>query len=195
MVAEATTETTRRARLIGNMRLAMRNRADMNPDEHYGPPAVGYFADGEGNELDFLPAPDLHLIASRIIGRYEELNHMAQYQIAYLWRRKGGTTHGANRLGACQKPSGMLAYFSEVDYVIWLAADHLAVATRIQVEASIFHELLHAIEQVDDDGNKTPTIAPHDCEMFGAEIARYGLWRGDLKQMSEAFRQLRLFEV
>jgi hypothetical protein len=89
-------------------------------------------------------------------------------------------------LGKCQRPSGLLRYFSHSDFVIWFAANNCRDLgfTNWQMEALIFHELKHA--KIED---MVPVIVPHDCEVFADEIKRYGLWKSDLHQVAEASAQ------
>lgn len=87
-------------------------------------------------------------------------------------------------LGKCQRPSGLLGYFSECDFVVWFAANNCRDIgiTRWQMEALIFHELKHA--KMEDD---QAVSVPHDWEGFGEEVQVYGLWKADIAMVAEAF--------
>jgi len=116
--------------------------------------------------------------------------------VIFLWKREGGAEHDRARLGQCQKAGGLLKYFALVPWVIWVAADHCEThqLTRHQIEALVFHELLHAGEAEDKEGNKKAKVIGHDAEMFASEITRYGLWKTDLRMVARAFEQVPMFE-
>lgn len=61
-----------------------------------------------------------------------------------------------------------------------------------QIEALVYHELSHAGEQKDKNGNPKPVIVAHDVETFGMEIGRYGLWHEDLRRIKPVFDQAEL---
>ena len=180
-------------RITGDVRQAVqRSKVDMDPDKPYGAPIAG---------VDFLPAPDLERIADHLIDECKELEHLVDLRdegkLAYLWKQKGGSAGGKAKLGTCTKASGLVGHYSQAIWVIWLAADwcNIFPLTRRQVEAALYHELLHAGQKEDDNGIAIPKVEPHDCEMFGAEVRRYGLWKEDLKLIARAFEtQLPLFE-
>ncbi len=168
-----------------------RSKVDMDPDRLYGAPAVG--------GVEYLPAPDLTHIAERLIDECSELEHLRELnddgKLAFLWKQKGGTATGKAKLGACTKASGLVAHYSNAVWVIWLAADwcNRYNLTRRQVEAALYHELLHAGEKEDENGIVSPKVEPHDCEMFVREVERYGFWREDLQLARRAFEQLSMF--
>jgi hypothetical protein len=132
-------------------------------------------------------APDLEDLARELIEHYRLPAERAD-MILYRWRAKGGTSQGQAKVGACQKPAGLLAHFARADFVVWLAADNLAIAeaTYRQVRAALFHELFHI--QPGDDGELTAT--GHDFEGFGDEVRAFGLWHEGLKTAGKAVRQL-----
>lgn len=147
---------------------------------------------------EYTLAPDLEKLARALI---REHGHRvaAECQITYLWRKKGGAAKGKPTLGACSKPSGLLRHFAGVDFVIWLAADHLRDdrATVRQVSAALWHELGHVGEteepaNADEHWMPELTLLSHDFEGFLDEYQRYGAWRADLRAAEHAFRQLPL---
>jgi hypothetical protein len=159
-----------------------------DPDERYPVPSKGAL---EG--VDFAPAADLEKIADALISSdLAKFGHLRDVTVIYLWKASGGKSAGKLVLGKCQKASGLVAHFSEADWVIWLAADHCRDLgmSRWQVEAAVYHELNHAGADVD---TREPTVYPHDAEMFRAEIESYGLWKSDLRFVAPGFRDLPLF--
>ena len=168
-------------------------KAMLSPDEPYGAPVV--------TNKDFCPAPDLSRIAGRLIDDYAELEHLRELQqtgqIIYLWKSAGGSGQGKATLGRCVKTSGLVKHFSGALWCIWLAADwiNLYSFTRRQVEAALYHELLHADMTGEQNGKPPkPLVTGHDCEMFMGEVNRYGLWRNDLKIVAPAFEQAPMFD-
>jgi len=159
-----------------------------NADELYPVPPDKLF------EVDeFVTAPDLEEIAIAIIDSMGGFGYLAGLNLKYLWQGAGGKSKGKLVLGKCQKPAGLLAKFSNADFIITLAADHHRVlrSTRYQIEANVFHELCHT----DLDNEKKipePRLVPHDTEMFCREVEIYGLWREDLDRAAKVFEQLKL---
>lgn len=146
----------------------------------------------EDNGLEFLEAPDIAKVAMRVMERKPKyFDAIVDLDIQYLWKRTGGSDGGRAKLGACQKPSGLLRYFSGVNFVIWIGADTCrdAQLSYQQMEALVFHQLLHC--SLDD--NDKPMLRPHDFEGFAAEITEYGFWKPDVKGIANAV-QGRLFE-
>lgn len=149
------------------------------------------FEEGE----DFRDAPDLAQMADRLI-RLEpnRFGFVSQFQVAYLWKKKGGKTRGQLRMGLCKKPGGDLKYFSGKDAVIWVAADHHATLDERRIEATLFHELMHLSLDSPEDGEESLTLVGHDFEGFAAEVVKYGDILDDVQVMAGAFRQLAMFE-
>ena len=113
--------------------------------------------------------------------------HLRDREVVYLWKASGGKANGKLVLGKCQKAAGLVAHFSKADWVVWLSADHgrdLGL-TRWQVEAALYHELLHAGQ---NEQTMEPAVYPHDAEMFRAEIEQYGLWKSDLRFVADCFQ-------
>lgn len=139
--------------------------------------------------VDFIDAPDIEAIATSLIGAYAEFEHLVDTNIGYAWKRKGGESVGKAVFGKCVKTSGLVRHFSEQTFVVWLAADHCRewAFTNRQLEALIYHELSHAGEETDKNGDTKAVLVAHDVEAFGREIERYGLWTEDLKQIKPFF--------
>jgi hypothetical protein len=139
---------------------------------------------------DFQPAPDLERLVSRYIGkpgsRFAFLNNV---RFAVMWKKKGGAYRGQPILGKAQKLTGLAKLWGESDFTVWLAADHLENFGPEYIANVLYHELLHI--GFDDDKEKAVLVA-HDAEYFYAEVEDLGLWRAELEQAAEVFRQLPL---
>ena len=160
----------------------------------YPVPSPEAFERDDGSKADFLEARDLHRLAEELIDRHPvQFGHLRSLGFRTLWKRAGGASRGKRTLGRCCRASGLLGYFlGETAFVIWLAADHLhgLSPARVQVEALLFHELLHA--GIAPSG--VPTIWQHDFEGFLTELDVYGRWNRDLKDAATHFEQASLFE-
>lgn len=143
---------------------------------------------------DFLASDELETIGNELIERYPELVHLQNARIGYCWKKEGGDSNGKSTLGKCTKPSGLLLFFAELDFVIWCGADHCRdwSFTQHQLEALLYHELSHAGVKLDKDGQLKYVLIPHDVEMFTGELERYGLWMDDLTRAKLAFDQVSL---
>lgn len=142
-------------------------------------------------DTDWLPAEDLEKIADRLIETKPDLKHLYDFQVAYFWKRAGGKKAGQPVMGQCSKVSGkMKAFAPGAHFMVWLAADHAREqeTTAYQVEAFVFHELLHT--GVSD--KKLPVIRPHDWQGFDSELREYGLYYDILQAAGSAFQQLRM---
>jgi hypothetical protein len=171
------------------------NEVTINLDnEPYPLPAGRRWYDEQTTALlDFIPAPDLERIGLRLIAECEELNFLDDHTIVYLWKRQGGETNGKAVLGKATKTSGLVKHFGKAEWVIWLGADHFYTLepTCRQVEACLFHELLHCGE---DTENKKAVVVGHDWQGFSAEVRRYGAWCEGLKSCQEVWEQTRMFD-
>lgn len=138
---------------------------------------------------DYLHASDLEHLAARLIGRTPGFAHIGDVRLAVLWKRKGGSSRGQARYGQCKRVAGLEKHYSEEDFIIWLAADHLRGQPQRMVEGTLYHELLH-IGTHPDTGEAM--LVGHDTEMFVGEVQEYGLWRPELEYAHAAFTQLPL---
>lgn len=162
------------------------------------PPSAATFADPDGGTAEFLPALNLDSRLARLVGKYPELSHLGGVEIRCLWKASGGKSGGKNVLGKCQKLTGLARYFSgeesgvSVDFIIWLAADHLADYDERAIEAVLYHECCHI--GWDEEGDK-PVVVAHEFAGFLGELERYGLYALDLQNLGQTMRQLRLGEA
>lgn len=161
-------------------------------------PAEARFAlVGVSKTVEFLEAPELESIAGQLLAECDELDDLEANgaSIRFLWKREGGKSQGRETLGKATKMSGLAAHYADCDFVVWLAADHCRARelTNHQIEALVFHELLHCTASETPNGTKFGTVG-HDFEFFASEVQRYGLWREELEKANEACAQRSLFE-
>lgn len=150
--------------------------------------------DSKFNGRLYRDAPELADIAEGLISKRGFLSELMNAEIRYCWRRKTGVSKGRVKIGYCKRASDLLGHFSGADFIIWLSATTARDGkfTPRQVEAAIFHQLLHI--ETDDEGNFIS--ARHDFEGFAQEIRHYGTWAEDLKLAVPAFKaaeQMSLF--
>lgn len=133
---------------------------------------------------DFQTSSGLRAIGERLIEEKPTLAHLVDVEIRYLWKRRGGSSGGNPKLGALQRPGGLLKYFTGgVTFIAWLAADNcreLQLPPE-KIEANLFHQLLHADTNPDDDD--AYRIRGHDFEGFVDELDGYGPWSADFREM------------
>lgn len=150
-------------------------------------------------EAEFMPSPALALMGASIVEEFPEFEHLHEVRIAYDWKKKGGRSGGADKLGRCTKASGLLAAHGDAAFYIWLAADHIAAYAldRQQVRAALYHELAHIgyqeadSESEEEDGNGgVYRVVAHDFEGFTGEIERFGLWRSPLRRVQQTIDNL-----
>ena len=118
-----------------------------------------------------------------------KLQHLRLAKIAYLWKCHGGSRNGKAILGKAVKANALVRTFTDRNGFVVLSADHVRTfkLIRYQMEALIFHELLHFTY---DEG--VLGTHGHDFEAFGTEVKEYGLWKPDLRLAGEAFSQMKL---
>lgn len=137
--------------------------------------------DFDAENTDFMAAPEIADIGRKLIKTYDEEFHQINFaDIGYFWKKKGGK----NKLGQCQKPTGLLKHFSEMDFIVWLAADHCQFNNYYQITALVFHELKHAGYNPE---NGEYEIKTHDFEGFNSEVEIFGAWKRDIVAMQKAF--------
>jgi hypothetical protein len=156
-------------------------------------PAEIDFEDGAA----FLDSPELKELAGDLIELHPgTLGHLAEVEVAYLWKKTGGKRGGKGTFGKATKPSGLLTAFTSAEAVIWLAADHVADAqySARQIEALLFHEMQHiGIEEEDETGERKVVMRAHDVELFFQDVKVYGAWEEMLAEAASAFKQAPLF--
>lgn len=138
------------------------------------------------DDEDFARDPGLDELARWMHAACPELTPGA---VTVLWKRKGGKERGALRLGKCEKPSGLLAFYAPTTFVVWLAVDHLQGKPEHVIEAVLYHELKHIGRDPETD---EPTLVGHDFAGFRDELRRYGLYDTDLELAKDAFAQAAL---
>lgn len=149
-------------------------------------------ADQFGSD-EFMSAPALERLAEKLIDKHDM--DASYFDIAVLWKRKGGTSQGQPTLGKTAKISGLTQYFSEgIQFVIWLAADHVddLEFTNYQLEALLARELMHIGARTDDDGSVNPVLVGYDFAGFSENVQQYGNWNAELRKASKVFEQAKL---
>lgn len=168
---------------------------DRRTDDRAGDPLALAAVPGEGRFVrDFLTAPELVRVAERLIDGCPELEHLAGVPIRWFWKKKGPKSGDKGAYGKCLKAGGLIAALANTDFYAWLAADLCRDAgiTNRQLEALVFHELLHLERREDKDGNETYELRGHDFAGFAPELSRYGAWTHELGEARDAFAQLGL---
>lgn len=146
--------------------------------------------------MDFLTDAGLESIGRELIQERPDLAHLLVSGIAYLWKKKGGKRRQHLILGQVTQASGLVRFYSEQDFIVWLAADHLreqavkpGMISRLHARALIHHELLH----LGWDAEKGQVImVGHEFEGFLKEIEVYGLLNPRYTEIRDTMKQLKL---
>lgn len=162
------------------------------------PPVPG--RKGEPVFEDFLPAPELRKIGDRLVARLFSGTEPGDLpRIDYRWKRRGGSRGGMAIYGKCVKLSGAAQHYAGgAQFLVWLAADYCELADydARQIEALLYHELLHIEQFVTWDRFKNPVIKyrprNHDFEGFFGELEAYGAWGSTWQLLEGIMRQLPL---
>lgn len=142
----------------------------------------------------FWDAPDLKAIAGQLIRKLPDFP--AEAGVRYLWKAQGGHTAGKGTYGKCVKASGLTEFLADADYVIWLAHDFVSELrfTNYQVEALLYHNLLHVIVEQSEDGPVKLKVRAHDIEAFREEISEYGFWAYGIVAFAQTVQRQLSFE-
>ena len=162
------------------------DRPFVPPDEHFG-------------DEEYLESRELEHIGQALIERYPEFAFLrgaaSEGRLAFVWKRKGGKSGGKAVWGKCQRPSGLLRFFSQVEFVIWIAADYGSAFgwTNLELEALLYHELKHCgWEENEETGEIKLIVVAHDDHLFWDELKRYGAWKQELRQTGRVYAQVAL---
>jgi len=154
---------------------------DLAATDAYPVPEDGRFVVG-GIEREFIDGPDLEVLAGNVIEQFS-MRIAEDFDIRWLWKRE----QTGEAMGKCSRTTGALKHFTDADFVIWVAADgpREHQFTRRQIEAVVYHELLHV--SITDKGK--PAIRKHDAEVFREELREFGLWN---TRLQKTFGQLEM---
>ncbi len=174
-----------------DLRVVVSREGPADPDalvSRLAPPASIAFMGSEWIESEALKE-----LADELIGKWRELQFLADYEIRVLWKEEGGEAKSRQILGKCNKPGGYARYFALCDWVIWLAADHCRQGefTDEQIEALLYHELKHCVLVGKDS---KPGVRGHDYEVFADELNRYGFWNQGCENLKRTVQGRLQFE-
>lgn len=111
-------------------------------------------------------------IGEMLIANYDEFKDIreAEITIVYLASEQAKKQKGKLVFGQCEKIADKYKWGIPADFTITVFEPNIEGFTPEQVEALIFHELLHV--GVEDD---RLFIRPHDIEDFSAVLKKYGV--------------------
>lgn len=152
--------------------------------------------EGEFPALGFLPAPELEALLETLTQEYPDVfAALEMLTVRILWKAKGGTSHGRAKTAWTVKQSGIGKHFSDCDFVLWVAADHVR-ELGLNVRSLLFHEAQHCgWEEGEDGAEGKPVYVGHDFEGFAADITRLDRsdWLDFVSEAADAFRQVGMF--
>lgn len=146
-----------------------------------------------GADVEYVRDSELEEVVADLIEHYPNTRHLDGTSVLVYWKKSGRTRQGQPNFGGVSKPSPWL----EVDgpkgaeFVFTLAADHIADRqwTGFQLEAFLYR-LLCSLQKNEDGEIK---VAAPDFAGYLPEVEAYGLWRVDLREAGEVFKQPSLF--
>ena len=148
---------------------------------------------------EYLPAPALKEIAEDLLSSNPPFADFQNISIDYLWKKEGGTSKGKAALAKIMKVSGVWTHYTDAEFIIWIAADHLLrrfegtpQAPRRAVEALLFGQLSYLFYDPEKD---EASLTGPDFIGFYHELARYSDEILDLRKVKETVQQLPLFGV
>lgn len=194
-VIDEETGEVRRAGGDATRRRELVDGGDPDAPAQIPPQHSNRFHSRDGLPREYAEGGDIREIAETLIERCAELDALGGVDIRYLWRKKGRKKGGRLTLGTCQKLSGLARYgLGGGEFLIILDAENCELhnLTAWQLEALVFHELLHIAPPDEDDPTSQYELVGHEFEGFGAELRRYGLWHRDARRIAPAFEQARL---
>lgn len=114
-------------------------------------------------------------IGQRLIETMDELAQLREsdVSIVYLGSDDARKKNGKLTLGQCEKVGDKWKWSVPADFTITVFEPNVEEFNDRQLEALIFHELLHV--GVEDDEHDHLYVRPHDTEDFSAVIKRYGV--------------------
>lgn len=121
-------------------------------------------------------------IAQSVMEEHEP--ELLNARIGFIFRSEAPKQNGRVILGKAQKVSDKDKFFSQLDFVIWLAEDKWLELSPFQKRALVHHELLHCKYQ---DGECR--MRPHDFEEFVRIVKLYGFWSLSLQSAAPIFEQ------
>lgn len=136
----------------------------------------------------FEPAPEVRRVGQKMIDKWHP--DLRATRIEYIFREKASKRHGKRVGGTARKVTGAMALLatpgaqSSEDlpfFLITIAKDVWDTLDDRKREALVDHELEHCSVEVDDEGDATLSMRPHDIEEFGSIVGRHGLWSNDLE--------------
>lgn len=147
-----------------------------------------------GPDVEYKRDAELEEVVADLIEHYANIHHLDGTKVLVFWKKSGRTKQGAPNLGGASKPSVWLELSEAMrgaDWVFTLSADHIADRqwTGFQLEAFLFR-LLCSLQKTEEGEVK---VAAPDFAGYLPEVEAYGLWRADLREAGEVFKQPSLF--
>lgn len=121
--------------------------------------------------------------------------HLRKSRIGCVYRQQLAGKVGKMVLAHASKVGSKLKHWAELDFLIelnWLAWTNMEPQQKL---ALIDHELCHFGMETKENGDEKCLILPHDVEEFTPIVARWGLWKEDVRAFAKVARQFELFDA
>jgi len=117
---------------------------------------------------------------------FPDCAHLRNFKVKLIFTSKEMKAKGKRILGKAMLCSERDKFLHGYDFLIILDQEFWATSKDSR-EPLLYHEILHC--GIDPESEE-PKLIAHDVEEFGAVIARYGMWKSDVKDFCE---QMELF--
>lgn len=144
--------------------------------------------DSDFGSYEWVKDGKLGVIGASLIQKYANIKHLECFDVEYYWRKRGGNVKRRKHYGDTQVTNGLFRQELEIDYVIWLAADHCQGMTKRQIMATLYEQLCRA--GIDKDGNRC-YLSP-DVSTFTAVVKEFGPQTAEQRYVGRVFQQLPL---
>lgn len=112
-------------------------------------------------------APGIKELAEQIIEVKEDLFHIREYEVGFLYSDTEKQNNGCLVYADCTKTNGLLKYYSGYDFIITIYEPNVLDLTEEQLQILLYHELLH----IGTDGK----LRQHSVQDFHQILYQYGL--------------------
>lgn len=112
-------------------------------------------------------APGIKELAEKIIELKEDLFHVRDYEVGFLYCDTEKKLAGSIVFADCTKTNALLKYYSGFDFIITLYEPNIIDLTDEQLQVLLYHELLH----IGIDGK----LRQHTVQDFHQILYEHGL--------------------
>ena len=115
-------------------------------------------------------------IGAELIKTEDALAYIRKSNVTIVYLSSEHKKTGGHKIihAQCEKIAEKYKWGIPADFTITVFEPNVEKFTEEQMRTLIFHELLHVGIEIDDDGEESYSILPHDLEDFKLIIDRFG---------------------